>query len=100
MATYQVMFWHDIPVQVRARGDGGRASVPLPPRFQEAIDQAAMSAGLIGSDAYSDTFRWSEPQERSGTAKQVAAAVAAELDAHYAHLDWQATAQALKTASQ
>ncbi|MFL5807785.1 MAG: virulence factor [Roseiflexaceae bacterium] len=91
MATYQILYWHDIPVQVRVRGEGGRASAPLPDRFQEAIDQAAMAAGLIGSDEYSAALRWGEPQEREGPARDVAAAVAAELDAQHPTIDWRAT---------
>jgi len=38
MATYQVMYWADIPVQVRAGGRRERVSVELPARFQAAID--------------------------------------------------------------
>src|ERR1043166_6433563 len=91
MATYQILYWHDIPVQVRAKDAGGRASAPLPERFQEAIDQAAMAAGLIGSDDYTEAFRWGDPQERVGTAQDIAAAVAAELDAQYPTIDWRTT---------
>ena len=29
------------------------------------IDQAAMAAGLIGSDDYTEAFRWGDPQERA-----------------------------------
>jgi hypothetical protein len=90
MATYQVLYWHEIPVQVRARGDGGRASAPLASRFQEAIDQAAMAGGLIGSDAYSEAFRWGDPAERPGSAPEVAAAVAAEIEAAHPTVDWRA----------
>jgi cvfA/B/C family virulence factor len=97
LATYQIMYWHDIPVQVRARGEGGRASAPLPERFQEAIDQAAMAAGLIGSDDYSAAFRWGETQERDGAAREVAAAVAAEIDAQYPTIDWRATVASIRT---
>ena len=51
MTTYQVLYWHDIPLQVRAKGDGGRASVPLPDRFQEAVIDAAQGAhGVSCSD--------------------------------------------------
>ncbi len=95
MAIYQIMYWHDIPVQVRAKEAGGRASVPLPDRFQEAIDRAAMAAGLTGSDEYSGGFRWGPQQERDGPAHDVAAAVAAELDAQYPAIDWRRTAEAL-----
>ena len=95
MATYQILYWHDIPVQVRARDGRQRASQPLSNRFQEAIDRAAMAAGLIGSDAYTDIFQWSEPAEREGTAESVAAAVVAELERKYSRIDWQKTAVSL-----
>jgi Virulence factor len=98
MATYQILYWHDIPAQVRARGEGGRASRPLPDRFQEAIDQAAMAAGLYGSDEYTGAFRWSENQERPGSAPEVAAAVAAELEAQHPTIDWRATVEKVRGA--
>lgn len=97
MATYQIMYWHDIPIQVRAQDDDGRVSAPLPNRFQEAIDNAAMAAGLTGDDAYTDLFRWSEEQERAGSAQEVAEAIVAELDAKYPAIDWPKTADALRT---
>ena len=70
MATYQVLYWSDIPVQVRANEGRDRASKPLSDRFQEAVDAAAMAAGLIGSDAYTEQFRWSEPKGRKARPKQ------------------------------
>jgi hypothetical protein len=96
MATYQILYWHDFPVQVRAKDAGGRASAVLPDRFQEAIDQAAMAAGMIGSDEYTEAFRWAEQQERAGTAREVADALAAELDAQHPAIDWRATVAALR----
>lgn len=96
MATYQILYWHDIPVQVRARDAGERASAALPDRFQEAIDQAAMAAGMIGSDEYTEAFRWAEQQERAGSAREVADALAAELDAQHPAIDWRATVAALR----
>ena len=95
MSKYQVLYWYDIPVQVRARDHGGRASAPLPQRFQVAIDKAAMEAGLVGDDEYTNTFHWSEPQEREGTAQEVAEAVATELDSQYPQIDWHKTANDL-----
>jgi len=96
MASYQVLYWHDIPVQVRAKDAGGRVGAELPPRFQEAVDQAAMAAGLIGSDDYTEAFRWGEQQQRAGTAREVADALAAELDAQHPVIDWRATVAAIK----
>jgi hypothetical protein len=97
MATYQVLYWHDIPVQVRARDAGGRANIALPERFQEAIDLAAMSLGLIGSDEYTEAFKWSEQQSRDGAAGEVAAAVASEFEAQYPRIDWRATVAAIRS---
>jgi hypothetical protein len=58
MAQLTVIRWRDIPMQVVARGDGGRsARALLPDRFQEAVDAAAMVAGLIGSDDYTEQMR-------------------------------------------
>jgi hypothetical protein len=96
LATYQILYWHDIPTQVRAKDAGGRAGAQLPQRFQEAIDQAAMATGLTDSDDYTAAFRWGEQQERAGTAREVADAVAAELDAQYPTIDWRATVAALR----
>ena len=53
-AQLTVIRWRDIPMQVVVRGDGGTARAMLSDRFQEAVDAAAMVAGLIGSDDYTE----------------------------------------------
>ena len=98
MATYQILYWADIPVQVKASEGRNRASAALSDRFQEAVDAAAMAAGMVGSDAYTEQFHWSDAQERAGSPREVAAAVAAETEAEYADLDWRGTAEALRRA--
>ena len=59
-----VVYWRDIPAQVVARaggrGRGRTARRALPDRFQEAIDRAAMRAGLSDSDAYLGEWRRGE----------------------------------------
>ena len=57
MAELTVIRWRDIPMQVLARGEAARARALLPDRFQEAVDAAAMVAGLIGSDDYTEQMR-------------------------------------------
>jgi hypothetical protein len=96
MASYQILYWFDIPVQVRASIGRNRRTVPLTNRFVEAVDAAAMAAGLSASDAYTEQFRWSEAEERDGEPDVVAAAVVAELEAQFPEIDWRATAQALR----
>ncbi len=49
--------WRDIPAQVKAQHGRERAAAELPARFQEAIDAAAMRAGLIGTDEYLEEWR-------------------------------------------
>ena len=95
MAKYQVLYWHEIPLQVRARDKNSRYSQPLPDRFQEAIDKAAMVAGVTNSESYTDGFQWSRAEERAGAAEEVAKAVAAELDVQCERIAWRQTAAAL-----
>ncbi len=95
MAKFQILYWHDIPLQVRAGNRRNRASIELAPRFQTAVDQAAMAAGLTGTGDYLDGFRWSEMQERDGSNEEVAAAAAAEIEASYPEIDWQESAMAV-----
>ena len=57
MAELTVIWWRDIPAQVTAKEGRARAARELPERFQEAIDAAAMRAGLVGSDAYLEEWR-------------------------------------------
>ncbi len=57
MPELTVIWWRDIPAQVTAKEGRKRAATPLDERFQEAIDAAAMRAGLIGTDAYLEEWR-------------------------------------------
>ena len=80
-----IVYWRDIPAQVIARaGRRGRASRrALPARFQEAIDRAAMRAGLTGSDAYLEEWRRSEPLAASRDPEAEADALADRLEAEF-----------------
>jgi hypothetical protein len=96
MTKVKILYWHDIPTQVKAEDNEGRAGVQLSARFQAAIDKAAMAANLIGDEGYTNGFRWREVEAREGTAQAVAEAVAAELEAKYAELDWRSTVNNLR----
>jgi hypothetical protein len=61
MAELTVVFWRDIPAQVIARAGRKTAKAELPKRFMEAIDSAAMRAGLFGSDDYLAAWRRADP---------------------------------------
>lgn len=102
MAVYQVLYWRNIPAQVRVYGgrgggrdrsgggDHGRGRRPLsrqmPDWFQQEIDRVAMRDGLTGTDAYLDEWHWSEKQEWTGEeaeSEAVAEAVLKQLEDGY-----------------
>ncbi len=74
------MYWKHIPAQVKVWDETGEVKRLLPDRFQAAIDAYAMRDGSTDMDAYLDGWRWSDPQERDGSAHEVADALTRELD--------------------
>jgi hypothetical protein len=55
--TLSIISWRDIPAQVTARDGGRSAKAVLHPRFQVAIDRAAMKAGKKEFDDYVGEWR-------------------------------------------
>ena len=80
MATYQILFWQNIPSQVKAWDDFDEVKVELGAGFPERIDAAAQAQGLTSTDDYLAQWRWSEEQERDGAAQEVAEAIKNELE--------------------
>ena len=83
MAEYRITYWKDIPSQVEAFEGAERVRRPLGGRFQELIDAAAMRQGLVGTDAYLEGWRMGPVLPRAGTPREVADAVAAEIEATF-----------------
>lgn len=80
---YQVIYWRDIPAQVKVKAGRNRAGRLLSKRFPVAIDEAAMRAGLTGSDDYLTQWRNGQWLERDGDPDEVLEAIVAELEANY-----------------
>jgi hypothetical protein len=78
---YQVTYWRDLPSLVVAREGDHVTKSQLAPRFQEAIDEAAMRLGETSSDAYLEGWVRSAWTTSDGTPTQVADRVVADLDA-------------------
>lgn len=55
-----ILYWKEIPVQVKAEDENTSTSLPLDARFQEAADAVAMMDGSYGSDAYLDAWQWGD----------------------------------------
>lgn len=81
MALVRVLYWQEIPSQIAASDGIDEVTVVMPPRFMERIDQLAAKRGLQAADDYLAQWRWTEDQEREGSAEEVAEAVRAELEA-------------------
>ncbi|MCR8723463.1 virulence factor [Frigidibacter sp. ROC022] len=83
MAAITIVYWRDMPAQVIA-GKGRRGvKLPLPERFEQAIDRAAMKSGAAGTDAYLAEWRRAEPYEVPGEDAEAAAAEVARIDAEF-----------------
>ena len=80
MAFFQILYWQDIPSQVKAWDDFDEVKVQLAPRFMEQIDQIAQKKGLTDTDDYLDQWNWSEQQEREGDPDEVAEIIKKELE--------------------
>jgi len=81
VAIYTILYWQEIPSQIKAEDDLDDVTLPLDPRFMERIDRLAAQRGLQGADDYLAQWHWSETREREGTAEEVAHAVKRELEA-------------------
>ncbi|SMR71822.1 Virulence factor [Aliiroseovarius halocynthiae] len=83
MPDVTIVYWRDIPAQVIV-GKGRRgAKAPLPERFEQAIDRAAMKVNAKDSDAYLAEWRKADPFSVDGDPREIATAEAARLDAEY-----------------
>ena len=83
MADVTIVYWRDMPAQVIV-GRGRRGTkMPLPERFEQAIDRAAMKSGAAESDDYMAGFRKADPIPVAGTDQEAAEATVAKIDTDY-----------------
>ncbi|APX88518.1 hypothetical protein BV394_01235 [Brevirhabdus pacifica] len=83
MPDVTIVFWRDIPAQVIV-GKGRRGSkMPLPERFEQAIDRCAMKIGAKDSDSYMADWRKAGSYPVEGEADVVAKAEADRIATEY-----------------
>ena len=80
MATYKILYWQEIPAQIRAEDDEDDVTLELDARFMRQIDILAAKRGLQAADDYLAQWKWSDEAERDGSARAVAQAVKDELE--------------------
>ncbi len=79
-SKFQILYWQDIPSEVKAWDDFDEVKISLPEKFIVRIDASAQKQGLVQQDSYSAHFRWSDPSERAGSPREVVEAVRKELE--------------------
>src|SRR6201995_3433606 len=87
MASLIIISWRDVPAQVVVKRGRETAKVQLSPRFQEAVDRAAMRAGKGSSDAYLADWKRSDPQPCGDDIQAIVTATAADIEARYTDED-------------
>ena len=83
MVKTQIVYWRDIPVQVRVKTGGKRTRFPLSDRFQRAVHRAAYRGKVISGEAYVDEWHPSAWQTQVGEANMVGQALVAKLEAMF-----------------
>ncbi len=81
--TYQILFWKNIPAQVKVFNGKRPISRVMPDRFQHAIDRIAMAEGLTERDEYLDHWQWTEKREIKGDVEEVMAKLLEKLEKEY-----------------
>ena len=83
MPDVTIVFWRDIPAQVKVGRGRSAAKAALPERFEQAIDRCAMRVRATDADAYTEAFRSADPYPVEGAPDAVALAEAQRIDAEY-----------------
>lgn len=83
MTEYQIMSWREIPSLVTFRDGDETLKVQLAPRFQEAVDEAAMRLGAVGSDDYLAGWARGDWTPVDGDLPSAAEAVSADLESRW-----------------
>jgi hypothetical protein len=83
VSELQVTRWREIPSFLSVRDGDAVVKVQLPPRFQEAIDEAAMRLDAVDSDAYMEGWTRDPWTSVAGSPSTAAESAAAELEARW-----------------
>jgi hypothetical protein len=81
MATFKILYWQEIPTQIKVEDETDDVTVMLDEKFMKQVDILAVERGLQAEDDYLAQWKWSEEEEREGSAREVAEALKAELEA-------------------
>jgi Virulence factor len=84
MAIFRILYWQEIPTQIKVEDEAEDITVMLDERFMKQVDILAAKRGLQSADDYLAQWKWSDEEECEGSAHEVAEALKTELEAK----DW------------
>ena len=80
---YQIIYWRDIPSQIKGKVGRQRVGRPLSDRFMQSIDAAAMKSGETDTEDYLAQWKPSEWQDIEGDTDEFLDALAAKIESEY-----------------
>ena len=80
MATYQILYWQEIPSFVEARDGDEVKKVQLSDRFQALIDEAAMRRKIAGTYVYLEEWNKGKQVEQDGNVEDIANTVTQKIE--------------------
>lgn len=83
MAQYQILFWQDIPSQLKVWDDFDEMKIELPQKYIARIDSAAQKQGLTQGNDYLAQWKWSDIEEREGSVEEVASIIQKEMETKF-----------------
>ena len=83
MTTYRIMYWHDIPYQIKAQDAQGVIKQPLSNRFSQAINSASIARQKYENNAYANGWKWSKKQTTEASAQEIIVTLSAELESSF-----------------
>ena len=87
MTTYRIMYWHDIPFQIKAQDENGTIKQILEPKFNKAINSASIARQKFETNAYAAGWNWGKKETTHLPAKEITNKLAAQLNEQYSEED-------------
>lgn len=80
MAYYQILYWQNIPSQIKAWDEFEEVKIELPQKFVIKMDALAKAQGLVDENSYLEQWKWSDEFEKEETPAEVADLIKSELE--------------------
>ncbi|MCA9917747.1 MAG: virulence factor [Anaerolineales bacterium] len=84
---YQIIYWRDIPTQIRVKKEGEKqVSRQLSRRFMAAMSAASTGSGTTAKEDYMQAWhiaQWQEVESESDNPEEFADALIAQLEAEF-----------------